>query len=324
MNLLIGASSPHLRDSLTVNKIMLAVIIALLPACAVGIAVFGWYAALILAVSVASAVLTEAICQKIMKRPVTISDLSAAVTGLLIGMNMPPTVPVYVPVVGSVFAIVIVKQLFGGIGCNFVNPALAARAFLVSAWGSKMIGAVWSFPQTLNGADAVSSATLLADLKSGTGELPSLLDAAVGTIGGCIGEVSAIALLIGGLFLIITKIIDWRIPVCYIGTVALFVLIAGSPGRNISQLEYVMYHLCGGGLMLGAFFMATDYVTSPVTKRGRVIFAVGCGILTSVIRLYGGYPEGVSYSILLMNLAVPLIERFTAGRIFGKRRVKHA
>lgn len=321
---LFGASSPHLRDSITVNKIMLAVIIALLPACAVGIAVFGWYAALILAVSVASAVMTEAVCQKILKRPVTINDLSAVVTGLLIGMNMPPTVPIYVPIVGSVFAIVIVKQLFGGIGCNFVNPALAARAFLVSAWGSKMIGAVWTLPQTLNGVDAVSSATVLEGLKTGVGELPSLLDAFVGTVGGCIGEVSAAALLLGGIFLIITKIIDWRIPMFYLGTVAVFMFAAGDPAQDISQLSYVAYQLCSGGLMLGAFFMATDYVTSPVTKKGKIIFAVGCGLLTSIIRLYGGYPEGVSYSILLMNLAVPLIERFTVGRVFGKRRAKNA
>jgi electron transport complex protein RnfD len=244
-----------------------------------------------------------------MKKPVTVNDFSAVVTGVLLAFNMPSTVSFWIPIVGGVFAIAIVKQLFGGLGHNFMNPALAARAMLLASWPVQMTNWVTT------GADAVSTATPLAVLK-GTAEsaaaMPDMMSLFVGNVGGCIGETSALLLIIGGVYLIIRKVISPVIPLVYIGTVAVLTLLFGG-----FDFLYMLQSLFAGGLMLGAFFMATDYSTSPVTPKGKIIFAIGCGLVTTIIRLYGGYPEGVSYSILLMNIAAPLIDKFTRPKIFG-------
>jgi electron transport complex protein RnfD len=289
---------------------MLDVIIALLPATACGVYFFGLNALWTVLVCVIAAVGTEALLQLLMKRKITALDGSAAVTGLLLALNLPPLAleHLWMPFIGAAFAIAIVKQVFGGLGHNFVNPALAARAFLVVSWPTLMT--TWTMP-----ADAVSSATPLTALKLGGAELSPYLDMAVGNIGGCIGETSAIALVIGGLYLLARRVIDWRIPGVYIATVALFTWVAGPQGLFTGD---ALYHILGGGLMIGAIFMATDYTTSPMSSSGKIIFALGCGILTSVIRLWGGYPEGVSYSILLMNLVVPLINRAFTPKLFGR------
>ncbi len=301
------SSTPHIRSGESIQSIMRDVLIALLPATVMGIVYFRLQALLLIVISIASAVIAEALYQKGTKQKVTISDLSAVVTGLLLAMNIPASAPWWVPIVGSVFAIVIAKQLFGGLGQNFVNPALAGRAFLLASYPTIMTS--WVTP----GADAVSTATPLALLKAGSfDQLPSITDAFLGNIGGTIGETCALALIIGGIYLIWRGVISWRIPVIYIVTV--FVLTA-LIGRNGVRMP--LYELCTGGLMLGAFFMATDYATSPVTAKGQIIMAVGCGLLTTLIRIFGGYPEGVSYSILIMNLCVPLIERYTKPTIFG-------
>lgn len=300
------SSSPHVRSSETTRRIMIDVMIALLPATACGVYFFGLSALAVILVCVASSILTEAVLQKLMHKKITAFDGSAAVTGLLLALNLPPSVPLWIPFLGGAFAIAIVKQCFGGLGHNFINPALAARAFLVVSWPTAMT--TWTMP-----ADAVSSATPLTALKMG-GELSPHLDMAIGNIGGCIGETSAIALVLGGLYLLVRRVIDWRIPGIYIGTVALFTWIAGPAGLFTGD---ALYHILGGGLMIGAFYMATDYTTSPMSNKGKMVFALGCGILTSVIRLWGGYPEGVSYSILLMNLVVPLIDKGFKPRLFG-------
>ncbi len=302
------SSSPHVRSAETTGSIMRDVIIALLPATVLGIVFFGLSALWVVLVSVAAAIATEAILQLLMKKKVTVSDGSAAVTGLLLALNLPPSVPLYIPVIGSVFAIAIVKQCFGGLGHNFINPALAARAFLVASWLPAMT--TWTMP-----ADAVSAATPLAALKvAGAGAPSPYLDMFLGNVGGCIGETSAIALIVGGLYLVVRRVIDPRIPFVYIATVAVFMWVAGPEGVFTGD---ALYHILAGGLMLGAFFMATDYATSPMSASGKVVFAFGCGVLTSVIRLWGGYPEGVSYSILLMNLVVPLIDRAFQPKRFG-------
>jgi electron transport complex protein RnfD len=286
---------------------MIDVIIALVPATACGVYFFGLNALWTVLASVAAAVGAEALLQLIMKRKITALDGSAALTGLLLALNLPPSVPLWIPIIGSVFGIAIVKQAFGGIGSNFLNPALAARAFLMVSWPTIMT--TWTMP-----VDAVSSATPLAALKMGGAQLSPYLDMAIGNVGGCIGETSAIALLLGGLYLIARRVIDPSIPVIYIGTVALFTFVAGPAGLFTGD---ALYHILAGGLMLGAFFMATDYTTSPMSFKGKILFALGCGVLTSVIRLWGGYPEGVSYSILLMNLAVPLINKAFKPKRFG-------
>lgn len=305
MDQYIMSSSPHVRASETTSRIMRDVIIALLPATAVGVFIFGLHALLVVLMSVAFAMLAEAALQWLTHKKVTVSDGSAAVTGLLLALNLPPAVPLWIPVLGSVFAIAIVKQCFGGLGHNFLNPALAARAFLLVSWPTIMT--TWSFP------DAVSAATPLGALKMGE-TLASANDMFLGVTGGCIGETSAAALILGGLYLIVRRVIDPRIPLVYVGTVALFTWVAGPQGLFTGD---ALYHILGGGLMLGAFFMATDYVTSPMSGSGKVVFAAGCGVLTSVIRLWGGYPEGVSYSILIMNLVVPLIDKAFAPKRFG-------
>ena len=301
------SATPHIRSGESIQSIMRDVIIALLPATVMGIVYFRFKALMLIVISIAAAVIAEAVYQKGTKQKVTISDLSAVVTGLLLAMNIPASAPWWVPIVGSVFAIVIVKQLFGGLGQNFVNPALAGRAFLLASYPSIMTN--WVTP----GADAVSTATPLALLKAGNiADLPSITDAFLGNIGGTIGETCALALIIGGIYLIWRGVISWRMPVIYIATVFVLTALIGRSGVRMP-----VYELFVGGLMLGAFFMATDYATSPITPAGQIIMAVGCGILTTLIRIFGGYPEGVSYSILIMYLCVPLIERFTKPTIFG-------
>ncbi len=304
---LVVSSSPHIRSSESTQKIMRDVTIALLPAAAFGVYNFGLRAFIILAISVLTAIGAEALSQKIRKVPVTIGDFSAVVTGLLLGMNLPSSVPIWIPIIGSAFAIIIVKQAFGGLGHNFMNPALAARALLVASWPVEMT----TWPTA--GADTTTSATILGIMKEGQGaELPSIFDALIGTVGGSIGETSALLLIIGGLYLIYRGIISYRIPAIYIGTfTALTLVITGF------DIQTTLLHVLAGGLILGAFFMATDYASSPITAKGQIIYAVGMGVITVVIRFYGGYPEGVSYSILLMNVVAPIIDKYTKPRVFG-------
>ncbi|NLM12226.1 MAG: RnfABCDGE type electron transport complex subunit D [Epulopiscium sp.] len=300
------SSSPHIHSKDSIQSIMRDVFIALLPAALVGVWVFKFQALIVILLSVASCVGAEALWQKLTHQKISVNDYSAAVTGLLLAMNLPPTVPFWLPIVGGAFAIIIAKQLFGGLGQNFINPALAARAFLLASWPVQMT--TWTI-------DGVTTATPLGILKEGGEALPSITDLILGNVGGCIGETSAIALLIGGLYLIYKKVISIRIPATFIGTVLILTWILGRGGMFY---PYAIYEIFTGGLFLGAFFMATDYSSSPVTVKGQYIMGLGCGILTTVIRLYGGYPEGVSYSILIMNLAVPLIDRYTQPRIFGE------
>jgi len=320
------SSNPHMKDDVTTPKIMRKVIVALLPATIWGVYSFGLRAAAIVIIAILSSVLFEAIAEKILRRPVTVADFSAAVTGLLIGLNLSPAVPLWLPVAGSFFAVVVVKQLFGGIGKNIVNPALAGRVFMF-AWPGFMgeftkFGArISSLAIEYDVPDAVSSATPLSSLK--VGELPSdsFFDMFIGNISGCIGEVSALLLIIGGLYLMFSKIISWQIPVSYIATVALLTIIFSRIPD--APVEFMLSELVSGGLMLGAFFMATDYATSPVTPVGRLIFGCGCGLITVFIRFFGGYPEGVSFSILIMNLLVWYIDKLTVPHVFGgKRHVK--
>ncbi|SFP82835.1 RnfABCDGE type electron transport complex subunit D [Caldicoprobacter faecalis] len=322
MEPLIVSSSPHVYSEDTTARIMRDVVLALLPAAAVAVYFFGGRAALIMAISVLSAVVTEAVVQKLMKKPVTINDWSAAVTGLMLAFNLPPTVPLWLPAVGSAIAIALVKQAFGGLGHNFMNPALAARAILLAAWPVYMT--TWADPirgaMSAAAADAVSSATPLAILKGMEGteaQLPPLWAIILGNTRGCLGETSDVALLLGAVYLLWRRVINWRIPFSFIGTVGLLTWILGPQGLFTGN---AIYHIFSGGLILGAFYMATDYSSSPVTPKGQIIMGIGCGIITSIIRLYGGYPEGVTYSILLMNVATPLIDRFTMPRIYGEVR----
>ena len=314
--LLTLAPSPHVRRGVTTQRLMIDVLIALAPAAIFGIVAFGWRAAVLLLLATGSAILAEYLTEKLLHRPVTISDCSAAVTGLLLGMNLPSTVPFYVPVVGSVFAIVVVKQIFGGIGKNIMNPALAARVFLMLAWTAKMTKFVPAF-SWMDGADAVASATPLASLKTGTFE-GSILDLFLGKCGGCIGEVSALCLILGGIYLLARRVIAWQIPAAMLGTVALLTLIF--PRGDMGAVQFMASSLFSGGLMLGAFFMATDYVTSPVTAWGRAIYGAGCGALVVFLRHFSGYPEGVSFAILIMNALVWYIELLTKPRVYGKSR----
>ena len=307
------SSPPHIYGTDTTVRRMRDVVIALLPACALGIYYYGKSALFTIAISVLSAVTAEALFQKIAGKKITVSDLSAVITGLLLAFNLPPEVPFWIPVVGSFFAIIAVKQLFGGLGSNFVNPALAARAFLVSSFPVHMSN--WTMPP-----DAVTSATYLTMIKENPGFIPQVSDYTAllfGKIGGCIGEVSAVALVVGGLYLIYRDVINWRIPVFYIGSFAVFAFIFG---RQSFFSGNVLFEVLSGGLMLGAFFMATDYATTPITPNGKIIMGVGCGFLAVMIRFYGGYPEGVSFSILIMNLFVPLIDKYIRPRVYGTRR----
>lgn len=349
---LILSNAPHIKDDQSVSKIMWLVVAALLPANIYAVYLFGMNALILLITSVISAVVAEALSRFLLKRPVSIKDGSAVITGLLVAMNVPPEAPAWMIGIGSFFAIIIVKQLFGGLGFNIFNPALAARAFMIASWPVEMT-TKWSqfapgnvltqdmtnqYGLTYKLFDSITQATPLSALKSVPELLsgPGMSEAAgrvydllfsgkmlsslvTGNIGGCLGETSALLLLIGGLFLLYKRIITWHTPVAFIGTVAVFMLLY----YNISGFEYpfraVFFHLFSAGLFLGAFFMATDMVTTPVTAKGMIIFGIGCGIITSVIRLWGGYPEGVSYSILLMNATVPLIDRYTKPRVFGTK-----
>ncbi len=302
---LLITSSPHIKEKHSTKSIMRDVIIALIPTSLVGTFFFGLRAIFLIATCVISAVLSEYIFQKITKKSITISDLSAALTGILLALNLPVNTPLWVAFIGSIVAIILVKQIFGGIGCNFMNPALASRAFILASWPEAI---------SIFELDAVTTATPLAILKSGEGNLPSISNAFLGNIPGCIGEVSALAILIGGIYLLYKKIITWHIPVVYIGTVLILTTVIG---RNGFFSGNGIYEIFTGGLFLGAFFMATDYVTSPMTKNGQILFAFGCGLITTLIRIFGGYPEGVSYSILLMNLLVPVIDYYFKPKAFG-------
>lgn len=304
------SSSPHIRSKVTTGNIMLMVTIALLPASAFGVWNFGLPALVMLLSTTISAVLTEYIYEKLMHKMVTINDFSAVVTGLLLGLNMPASAPWWMGALGSVFGILIVKQLFGGLGQNFMNPALGARCFLLISFTGPMTKFIY---------DGVSGPTPLALLKDG--ETVDTMNMLIGKIPGTIGETSVIAIIIGAIFLILMGVIDLRIPGTYIVTFVIFVGIFGhftKAGVGFFDPQYITAHLCGGGLMLGAWFMATDYVTSPITKKGQYVYGTLLGILTGLFRLFGGSAEGVSYAIIISNLFVPLIERVTLPKPFGK------
>ena len=308
--------SPHIRSTRDTSVIMLDVIIALIPAGAFSIYLFGIRSLLVIAACILSAVLFEDIYCMLNKRPSTTGNLSAAVTGLLLAYNLPPGIPLWIAIIGSGVAIIIVKELFGGIGHNFVNPALAARIFLLASWPAAMTS--WILPR----ADAVTGPTPLALIKGkeiAGASLPTYHDLFIGNIGGCIGETSKVLLLLGALYLLFRKVISWHIPISFIATVALLTWIFG--GSTPFSGDYI-YHILSGGLILGAFFMATDYTTSPMTRAGHLVMGIGCGFITAVIRLFGGYPEGVSYAILLMNLLVPLIDRYSIPRSFGGGKIR--
>ena len=299
------SASPHIRDKAKSSNIMLMVVIGLLPATLFGIWNFRHENAWILVVvTTAAAVLSEYIWEKLMHKPITVKDFSAVVTGLLLTLNLPPTLPWWMGVVGAVFAIIVVKQLFGGLGQNFMNPALAARCFLLICFTGRMTYFVY---------DGVTGATPLADLKAG--EAVNTMDMLLGFTRGTIGETSVIAIMIGAMFLILMGVIDLRIPGSYIISFVVFIVLFGGHGLDA---QYITAHLCGGGLMLGAWFMATDYVTSPITSSGKIIYGICMGLLTGLFRLFGGSAEGVSYAIIISNLLVPLIEKVTLPKPFGK------
>lgn len=305
--------SPHIRDKSNTTKIMLDVCIALLPTIIFGICYFGVHALIVVLSSVLSCVLFELIYDLIAKKPITIGDLSAVVTGLIIALNMPPEISWWVPVVGSAFAIIVVKMLFGGIGQNIMNPALAARCFLLISFTSKMTDFT-----TIHSVDGVSSATPLAQLKAG-GSV-DLIDMFLGLQNGCIGEVSVACILIGGAYLLIKKVISPRIPFTYIASAFVFILLLNLAKGNPVSANYLIGEMLTGGLMAGAFFMATDYTTSPITKGGQYIYAVLIGFLTACFRVLGSSAEGVSYAIIISNLVVPLIEKITVPKPFGMKK----
>lgn len=311
---LVLSSSPHIKLKDDISGIMLDVIIALIPAIFAGIFYFGLRALAVIVTSVAACVLSEYVYERITKKSSTVKDLSATVTGILLALTLPPSIPLWMVIIGGAFAVVIVKQLYGGLGKNFMNPALAARCFMLVAWA----GAMTAFPEPFS-ADAVSSATPLSILKGTSGgTMPVLMSAFLGNKSGCIGETSALALVIGFLYLLIKRVVDWKIPVSYIASFAIFMYIFGENNTGDTQIYYTVIHILCGGLLLGAFFMATDYVTTPNTGKGMIIFGIGCGFLTFAIRVFGGYPEGVSFAIILMNVVTPLIERFTIPKAFGE------
>ena len=300
-------SSPHLRDNISTRRIMQEVCLALAPAGIAGIVLYGSHAAMLIAVAVFTAVAAEWAWQKLNHQPSSIGDWSAAVTGLLLAYNLPANAPLWLAVVGSLIAIILVKQMFGGIGSNFMNPALTARAILFVSW-SQLMGA---YPQSNFAVDAMSTATPLATLASHGPQAVNLWDLMIGNCGGVLGETCKLAIIAGGIYLIVRRIIDWRIPVAFILTAFVcYVLRSG--------FTMAFYELMAGGLMLGAFFMATDYATSPVSNLGRIIMGIGCGLLLFVIRAFASYPEGCSFAILFMNVATPLIDKFTAPKPFGE------
>lgn len=303
---LIVSPSPHDENFLSTTRIMLKVIIALMPAWCMGVWFFGLRVISLTSVCIGSCILFEYVCRLLMDRKNTIGDLSAVVTGMLLAMNMPVTLPYWMAVIGSFIAIVIVKQLFGGLGQNFANPAITARIVLMISFPASMTH--WIKPLEFD-YDAVSSATPLVLGKSG-GDVPSYVDVFLGKTGGCLGETCALALLIGGLYLAVTKIISLAAPLSFIGSLFVLSWIGG---------DDPVYQILAGGVFLGAFFMATDYATTPITAKGKVIFGLGCGILTFVIRHFGAYPEGVSFSILLMNVLTPYIEEISRSKVFGAK-----
>lgn len=314
MSSMIVSVSPHIKDKTNTQSIMRDVLIALCPALIASVLIFGFRALLVTAVCVAFAIGSEWAFERIVKKPSTIGDLSAAVTGVLLAFNLPVGIPLWQAAFGSIVAIVVVKQLFGGLGQNFANPAITARIIMLLAFSSTMT--TWAIPgsaaniqSALFGADAVSGATPLIALKGESANtLPSLMDMFLGFRGGCLGETSSIALVIGGLYLLARRVISWHTPVAFIGTVFLLTLVLG---------QQPVYQLMSGGLLIGAFFMATDYSTTPNTDWGRIIFGVGCGLITVLIRVWGNYPEGVSFSILLMNILTPYISKLTAKKPLG-------
>lgn len=345
------SNSPHIRDRATVTAIMRDVLLALLPAVIASGIFFGLRAILLILVSVASCMLFEYLSRRIMKRENTLFDLSAVVTGVILAFNLPPTLPVYMVVIGAFFAIVVVKQMFGGLGNNFVNPALTSRIFLIIAFPKAMT--IWSvregafsFFNSLKGADLISSATPLAVFRNANAEavssatplldkssLPTLLELFMGNRAGCIGEICILALLLGAAYLLVRKVIAPWIPLSFLGSFALMVMIFGHTSffETIGKDPFSLYSwqtalyepaymLLSGGLILGAFFMATDYVTSPITRRGKIIFGIGCGLLTFLIRYYGNITEGVSFAIILMNILSPNIDRLTMRKPFGGRK----
>lgn len=339
---LIVSASPHLSSPESVPRLMWSVVAALLPALVVAWANFGWYVMVVVLVSLVTAVVTEAVIQRARGVEITVYDGSAAVTGILLAMTLPPNVPLYIPLVGSAFAIGIAKQAFGGLGCNIWNPALAGRAFLLAAYSGSIVMSKWPVVEKLFTGniltDAVTKATPCAVLKDtplAFFEHYRLWDIAGGFIPGSIGETSAIALLAGGLFLIWRGAVNWRLPLSFILTVMIMVVVMpmkdGGGGTvafwqtaywhdPLFVIKFVLAHAMSGGLIIGAFFMATDMVTSPLTSKGQLIFGVGCGVLVGVIRLWGGYPEGVCYSILIMNTVVWVIDRVTRPTFFGVER----
>lgn len=332
--------SPHIRSGDDISKIMWSVVISLLPAFGGVLYYFGWYAGLIVLVSVLSAVATEYVCERIRGVPITVSDGSAVVTGVLLAFVLPPNVPIYIPILGGIFAIAVAKHAFGGLGCNIWNPALAARAFLLASYPGYIVMSKWPilnkflFGNINSSVDITTSATPLYILKNAPTEFQkiySIKDLILGSVPGSLGETSALLLTIGAAYLIIKKYVNWRLPIAYILTVALLaVFLPYKSGGSLigfwqpsffsnpsGLLFRAVSHVFSGGLILGAFFMATDMVTSPLTSKGQVVFGIGCGILTAIIRLYGGYPEGVCYSILIMNTFVWVIDRYTRPRLFG-------
>ena len=331
---LIASSSPHIRSNEDTRSIMLDVIIALMPALVMGVYVFGWRALTSTLVSVAACVVWEWLYRKVMKKSNSIGDLSAVVTGILLAFVCPVQTPYWMLVIGAFFSIVLVKQLYGGIGCNFINPALAGRAILLASYATAMTTWVKVGEKAAvigSNADIVTAATPLAMMKgvdaAGWETLTNtytLGDMFIGRIGGSLGEVSSLMLLLGGIYLLLRKVISWQTPVAFIATVAVISLISAPAG--ISGVEYMAYNVFGGGLMLGAIFMATDYATSPVTKLGQAIFGIGCGLITVFIRRFGSYPEGVCYSIMIMNCTTWLLDKYIRPTIYGalKKEKKEA
>jgi Na+-translocating ferredoxin:NAD+ oxidoreductase subunit D len=311
------STGPHILHKEDTRSIMTDVLIALAPTAAAGIYLFGLRAAWVLAVACASAVISEYAWQKLARQPVRVNDMSAMVTGLILGLNLPSSVPLWLPAIGSALAIIIVKQLFGGIGHNFLNPAILARAVLLTSWPVRM--AAYYPPSSLIAssakvADAVTSATTILPTLNSSGNSPAVMDLLLGNMPGTIGEVCKVAILIGLGYMLISKTITWHIPVLFVGTAALMTWILG--GNPLASM-------LSGGILFGAVFMATDYVTSPMLRRGQCVFAVGCGLITVIIRKFGSYPEGVTYAILLMNILTPMIDKYMRRRIYGEVK-KHA
>ncbi len=294
--------APHIHDKTTTSRIMWHVMIAMLPCVLMGIYRFGWYAAVVLLLSTVSAIAAEYLWQRLAKQPITVSDGSAAVTGLMLGLNLPSTAPWWLPILGSFIAILLVKQLFGGIGDNFMNPALTARAVLLASWPTYMT----AFSQPVNNLLSVDTVTTATPLATQTATIPDLL---FGNVAGCIGEVSKIMIVIGFVYLLITRVIRWEIPVFMVGTVALLSWLLGADP---------LYAVLSGGVLFGAVFMATDYTTSPMYIKGQIVYAIGIGIIIVVIRQFGAYPEGVTYAILLMNIATPLLDRIFKNKTYGE------